>query len=153
MLTLKRTWYYLIEAYAYSDGTLMDEVVQLMLSVSAAAPEDIDVQVVLGVIYNISMDYELAAECFRKAVALSQSPTSQRSSTYSTYNLLNKLAATLANSNNSAEAIPLYSKVLQQRPKFARGWMNLGISYANLGEYQEAAKAYTQALHLSPDAK
>jgi cytochrome c-type biogenesis protein CcmH/NrfG len=31
--------------------------------------------------------------------------------------------------------------------------MNLGVSYANLNQYEEAAKAYIKALHLSPDAR
>lgn len=31
--------------------------------------------------------------------------------------------------------------------------MNLGISHANLSQYEDAAKAYVKALHLSPEAK
>lgn len=34
-----------------------------------------------------------------------------------------------------------------------RGWLNLGISYANLKKYNEAVKSYLQALHLNPNAK
>ena len=34
-----------------------------------------------------------------------------------------------------------------------RGWLNLGISFANLSKYEEAAKSYVQALHLNPQAK
>ena len=41
----------------YSDGTLMDEVMQLMLAAQAYDPSDADVKVLLGVLYNVSMDY------------------------------------------------------------------------------------------------
>ena len=37
------------------------------------------------------------------------------------YTLRNKLGATLANSNGSAEAIPIYEEALESRPSYARG--------------------------------
>jgi peroxin-5 len=64
-----------------------------------------------------------------------------------------QIAATLANGGRSEEALPYYAKALQQRPGFARAWMNLGISYSNLNSFDAASKAYVQALHLSPSAK
>ena len=42
------------------------------------------------------------------------------------YSLHNKLGATLANSNNSEEALTVYAQALNLRPKYARGWLNLG---------------------------
>ncbi len=63
------------------------------------------------------------------------------------------MGATLANGNKSSSAISNYAKALLLRPRYARGWLNLGISYANLNRYEEAAKAYTQALHINPSAK
>jgi tetratricopeptide (TPR) repeat protein len=128
---------------AYSDGTLMDEVMQLILSVAALAPGDKDVLTILGVLYNVSSDYEEAIDCFRKA--LETQPDD--------YSLHNKLAATCANSSRSSEALPIYAGALRIRPSYVRGWLNLGISFANLGKYEEAAKAYVQALHLNPMAK
>jgi peroxin-5 len=50
------------------------------------------------------------------------------------------------------EAIPYYARALKIRPLYARGWLNLGIAYANLGQYDEAVKAYVQALAISSDA-
>ena len=44
--------------------------VQLMLAVSMQAPDNCDVHVVLGVLYNVSQDYDGAIECFRKSLAL-----------------------------------------------------------------------------------
>ena len=128
----------------YSDGTLLDEVTQLMLAAAAHAPDDAEVQISLGVLYNISLDYTNAIAHFRAAAATPSGAT---------YGTLNKLGATLANSNQSQEAISNYARSLQQRPTYARGWLNLGISFANLNKYSEAAKAYLQALHLNPRAR
>ncbi|GLD98736.1 hypothetical protein PINS_up007454 [Pythium insidiosum] len=126
----------------YSDGSLMDEVMQLMLQARAHDPSDSDVQVVLGVLYNVSKDYDAAVSSFRGAADVRPSE----------YTLWNKLGATLANSSRSADAIPAYHKALELKPRYARGWLNLGISHANLGDYQEAVKCYLQALSLNARA-
>jgi peroxin-5 len=89
-----------IQVDEYSDGSLMDEVMQLMLQARAHDPADSDVQVVLGVLYNVSKDYDAAVGSFR--VAAGDRP--------SEYSLWNKLGATLANSSRSAEAIPAYHR-------------------------------------------
>ncbi|KAH7491920.1 Peroxisome biogenesis protein 5 [Phytophthora ramorum] len=123
----------------YSDGSLMDEVMQLMLQARAHDPSDSDVQVVLGVLYNVSKDYDAAVESFKAA-------TDSRPDEYA---LWNKIGATLANSARSSEAIPAYHRALELKPRYARGWLNLGISHANLGNYEEATKCYLQALSLN----
>lgn len=127
----------------YSDGTLMDEVMQLVLAASKHAPSDVDVKVLMGVLYNVSSDFESASMLLSEALQTVPGD----------YNILNKLGATLANNNKSEEAIPLYKQALAVRPTFTRGWLNLGISYANLNKYEDAAKAYLQSLHLNPKAK
>jgi peroxin-5 len=132
-----------VELDAFSDGSLMDEVTQLMLEVQRVAPADIDVKIILGVLYNVSQDYDLAAQLFNEALIARPED----------YSLHNKVGATLANGNRSAQALPAYSKALSIRPSYARGWLNLGIAYANLSRYEDASKAYLQALHLNPSAK
>ena len=131
---------------AFSDGSLMDEVMQLMVSAQKHASrdggDDSDVQIVLGVLYNVSRDYTAAAEAFKRALV-------QRSNDYS---LWNKLGATLANGSNSQEALPAYRRAMEIKPKYARGRLNLGISQANLGHYGKAAESYLQALHLNEKA-
>ena len=96
----------------------------------------------MGVLYNVSKDYDAAAKCLRKA--LTTRPDD--------YSLWNKLGASLANHNQSMEALPAYHRSLELKPKYARGWLNLGISHANLGQYHEAARCYLQAVTLNPKA-
>jgi peroxin-5 len=127
----------------YSDDTLMDEVMQLILAAHNHAPQDVDVKVLLGVLYNVSQNFDQAAELFRDA--LKHRPND--------YTLFNKLGATLANSNGSEAAIPLYEKAVEIRPSYARGWLNKGISYANLNQYEEAARSYVKALDLNAQGK
>lgn len=127
----------------YSDGTAMDDAMQLMLEALEWVPNDPDVLVLLGVLYNVSRDYDSASECFMKA--LEQRPND--------YCLWNKLGATLANSERSIEAIPYYAKALQARPSFVRGWLNLGISYANLNQYEDSANSYIMALRYNSNAE
>lgn len=41
---------------------------------------------------------------------------------------------------------------MELKPKYARGWLNLGISHANLGKYDLAARSYLKALDLNNNA-
>ena len=102
-----------------------------------------DVYEALGVVYNVSRDYDAAADAFRRAIDVR--PTD--------YQLRNKLGATLANGNRSDEALPSYREALSLKPKYARGWLNMAISHSNLHNYTEAARCYLQTLSLNPDAK
>ncbi len=126
----------------YSDGSLMDEVMQLMLKAEQRNPDDVDVKIVLGVLYNVSRNYECAAEAFKSALAMAPQ----------NHSIWNKLGATLANFNRSHEAIEAYREVLSKRPMYVRGWLNLGISLANLEKNEQAAKCYIRALCLNPEA-
>lgn len=47
--------------------------------------------------------------------------------------LWNRIGATLANNNQSAEAIEAYHRALEIYPGFIRSRFNLGISCINLG--------------------
>lgn len=66
------------------------------------SPEDADVHIVLGVLYNLSREYDRAIESFRTALKLKPQD----------YSLWNKLGATQANSVQSADAILAYQQVV-----------------------------------------
>ena len=129
----------------YSDGTLQGEVMQMMTAAERFAPRDPGVQEVLGVLYNVSRDYDAAVAAFRRAVAATTNVPSQA-------RLTNKIAATMANGYRSEEAIPNYQRALELRPTYPRAMLNLGISYSNIGDYQGAATAYIKALIMNPNA-
>ena len=99
---------------------------------------DADVQVGLGVLFNVSEEYEKAIDCFKAALA----------SRPQDYLLWNKLGATLANSRDSLGAIEAYFNALEISPTYVRARYNLAISCINLGQQREAAEHLLTALAL-----
>jgi len=108
-------------------------------------PNDGDVLTVLGVLHNLTRDYDKAEECFRAALQLDPK----------NYSLWNKLGATEANSHKqhgSKQAVHAYRSALELKPNYVRAWVNMGIGYANQGAYQNAAKYYLKALSMNSKA-
>ncbi|TYI31666.1 hypothetical protein ES332_A04G000200v1 [Gossypium tomentosum] len=85
------------------------------------SPEDVDVHIVLGVLYNLLSENDKAIASFKTALKLKPND----------YSLWNKLGATQANSVQSADAILAYQQALDLKPNYVRAWANMGISYAN----------------------
>ena len=71
------------------------------------SPEDADVHTVLGVLYNLSREYDKAIAAFRRALELKPKD----------YSLWNKLGATQANSSRSSDALYAYQEVVHDLKK------------------------------------
>ncbi|GJD10480.1 Peroxisome biogenesis protein 5 [Galdieria sulphuraria] len=115
-------------------------LVEQFRAASVAYPQDVNLYIVLGVLHNLSRDYELAVESFGKAIQLQ--PNDHR--------LWNKLGATLANSYQSREALSAYRRAVDLKPSYVRAWVNVGTSYANQGIYEQACRYYLKALQMNP---
>jgi len=97
----------------------LQEVENLFKEALTFAPGDPDVLECLGVCYNVSRNYNEAVDCLEKALQMRPDD----------YTLMNKLGATLANSNRSEEALPHYIRALKIKSKFSRGWLNMAIAH------------------------
>nr|GMC50343.1 peroxisome biogenesis protein 5 [Ipomoea batatas] len=118
------------------------DVARLFNDAAQMSPDDADVYIVLGVLYNLSREYDKAIESFK--IALKLKPRD--------YSLWNKLGATQANSVQSADAILAYQQALDLKPNYVRAWANMGISYANQGMYEDSIRYYVCTLAMNPKA-
>jgi len=100
---------------------------------------DHDLHIVLGVLYNITSEFNIAENHFKKAI---QSKPNDPS-------LWNKLGATQANGGKCGDAILAYSRALQLKPNYVRALSNLGISFANQDKHKEACQSYLASLKLN----
>ncbi|KAG2579664.1 hypothetical protein PVAP13_6NG266500 [Panicum virgatum] len=91
-----------------TDSPYGPDVVRLFNEAAQMSPEDADVHIVLGVLYNLSREYDKAIASFKTALQLKPQD----------YSLWNKLGATQANSIQSADAILAYQKVISSDTYF-----------------------------------
>ena len=118
-------------------------ITRMFLEAAASSSTvDPEVQIGLGLLYNLNMDYAKAVDCFRSALRMRPDD----------YALWNKLGATLANSNRFSEALDCYFRALSIKPSYVRARANLGISYMGLKEHKQACKYFLSALSMHTPA-
>eukprot|EP00730_Choanoeca_flexa_P018194 TRINITY_DN8837_c0_g1_i6.p1 TRINITY_DN8837_c0_g1~~TRINITY_DN8837_c0_g1_i6.p1 ORF type:complete len:562 (+),score=100.96 TRINITY_DN8837_c0_g1_i6:47-1732(+) len=118
---------------------LFEQTLEMYMQAVAMGTEvDPDVQIGIGVLFHMKQEYSKAVDCFQAALDVRPDD----------FLLWNKLGATLANSNRSAEALNIYKRALELRPGYVRARYNAGVACINLRLYHDAAAHFLAALAL-----
>lgn len=127
-------------ASSFMRGPELKEIQHIFLEAVKQNPNEIDaeVQEALGVLFNLSSEFDKAVDCFQ--AALHVRPQNAK--------LWNRLGASLANGNRSVEAVEAYQRALEIEPGFIRVRYNVGVCCMNLKAYQQAAEHLLTALNL-----
>lgn len=121
------------------NGIELADVQTMFIQAVQQSPLEIDaeIQEALGVLFNLSSDYDKAADCFRAALQIK--PNSAK--------IWNRLGASLANGNESVQAVDAYQHALAIEPGYIRARYNVGIICINLKAYKEAIEHFLMALN------
>lgn len=100
-------------------GHFLCQVARLFNEAAQMSPDDADIHIVLGVLYNLSREYDKAIASFKTALKLKPRD----------YSLWNKLGATQANSVQSADAILAYQQVETRAELSCLLWWLIHVHY------------------------
>mmetsp|Transcript_5701 Transcript_5701/g.16972 ORF Transcript_5701/g.16972 Transcript_5701/m.16972 type:complete len:630 (+) Transcript_5701:246-2135(+) len=118
------------------------ELLQRVLVASRAHPDSVELLSIVGVLYNLSREYEEGQNVFMQAIERRGDD----------YKLWNRLGATFANGENHQEALSAYRTAVDLKPGYVRAWVNVGTAYANQGKLEHASRFYLRGLSLNPEA-
>ena len=96
---------------------------------------------IVGVCYKATGQLEMAAQSFKRAVAIKSDFADAH------YNL----GLTLQELNQLDDAVKCYEKALTIKPDYAEAFNNLGVTLKDLDQLDEAVKCYEKALIIKPD--
>lgn len=118
----------------------INEICDLFMNAARlqSEPIDADIQCGLGILLNLSGQYERAADCFEAALQVKPNDAT----------LWNRLGASFANGSQLEKAGEAYKKALQIAPGFVRCRANLGIYFINLKKYKQALEQFLIVLNL-----
>jgi tetratricopeptide (TPR) repeat protein len=123
-----------------------DEAQQMQQAVNDAQsavqtdPENRDKWVHLSDVQWKVEQYEKAIDAY--SVALSLDPTN--------FAMQTNLANMLVQSGNIEAGISRYQSILRIRPEMVEAWLNLGVAYANAGQYADARATWEKGLEIDP---
>ncbi|XP_053664797.1 peroxisomal targeting signal 1 receptor [Anopheles marshallii] len=125
-------------------GPKLKDVQELFIKAVQQSPTEIDadIQEALGVLFNLSSEFNKAVDCFN--AVLQVRPESSKA--------WNRLGASLANGNRALEAVDAYQRALAFHPGFIRARFNVGVICVNLKAYKEAAEHLLTALNMQANS-
>ena len=121
----------------------VETVAEMYKAAAKQAPQDPEPRVVLGVLHNLSQEYDDAVDVLLEATKIA--PTD--------FTLWNKLGATLANASQPQEALYAYQKAIDIRPNYIRGYVNFGMAYQSQDRQDEAIKMFVKALQVGANQR
>ncbi|KAG5492555.1 hypothetical protein JKF63_01133 [Porcisia hertigi] len=124
------------ETFFFADPFRMREARTLYSAAIEMNPADSQLFANLGVLHNVAHEFDEAAECLRKAVALH--PDDPK--------MWNKLGATLANGGHPEKALEAYNRALDINPGYVRAMYNMAVAYSNMLQYNMAARQIVKAI-------
>lgn len=124
------------EGFFFADPAKTREVHTLYQAAVEMHPRDADVYANLGVMHNITHNFDAAIDAFRHALDIRPADET----------LWNKLGATLANGGRAEEALQAYYRAIDINPGFVRAMYNMAVAYSNMGKYPQAARQVVRAI-------
>ncbi|MBF0407731.1 MAG: tetratricopeptide repeat protein [Candidatus Riflebacteria bacterium] len=124
----------------YIDQNLLDQVEKVAKEHLVASPFDHQILFQLGNVYYLKGEFQLAFDCFLKAVNLSP--------VHASYSI--NLGHSLRKLGETDQAIDSYQSVLVTNPRFADAHFYVGLLHFENRKFDHAFSSFNQALLVNP---